>query len=240
MTRRSSYEDKAIAGAVEQQMKRWAVGLEVQSRLGPEQALARLPAEVHPYVAFTRETGAGGTDIALRVAERLGFPSLGRELLDAMAERYSLWRDSLESVDERTFSWVRDVFVPWIDHRVVTQNEYVCHLGQILLIAARSGSAVFVGRAAHMFLPRARGVAVRVVAPSERRLERVMEVHGFDSRAAEVYLARRDEGRQELIRRYFRAEAEDPLLYDVVINSERFDRDEAADFIVALFRRRFG
>jgi hypothetical protein len=59
-------------------------------------------------------------------------------------------------VDETTTSWLLDTFGKWLDRQLVTESEYLTHLGQLVLLAAQSQSAIFVGRGAHFFLPRER------------------------------------------------------------------------------------
>ena len=38
------------------------------------------------YITIEREYGSGGTEIARRVAEEIGIPCYGREILDEVAE----------------------------------------------------------------------------------------------------------------------------------------------------------
>ena len=232
-------ELSAIAPIADRQMKRWAMSLQVAERLVPERMLARLPGEVHPYVAISREAGAGGSGIGRLVAERLGCECLDNQLLTHMAERFGLPEGLLHLMDETTSTWLHETIRLWLDRRAITQDEYVMHLGQLMLLAAREGTAVFVGRGAQFLLPRERGLAVRIIAPFEQRLARTMERRHLDREAAEVYVHDTDQGRGFLVRRHFHEDTRDPRLYDVLVNLEYLDRETAADVIAATFRRRF-
>ena len=233
-------EQRAVGPIAERQVARWTVGLQAEARANPSLAAARLREEVRPYVAISREAGAGGGEIGHLVAERLGCECLDNELLTYMARRYGLQQGLLNLVDERVSGWLYDIVRLWSDPRVITLDEYLMHLGQLAFLAARQGTTVFVGRGVQFLLPRARGFAVRVIAPFEQRLALTMERRTLGREAAAEYVRQTDEGRASLVRRHFHADVVDPALYDLVINLEHLDRPTAATIIADAFRHRFG
>jgi cytidylate kinase len=240
MAKHAPGEVSAIAPIAERQMKRWAMSLRAQERPAPELMLARLAGDVHPYIAISREAGAGGGEIGRLAAERLGCECLDSQLLAHMAERYGLPEGTLRLVDETTSGWLYETFHLWLDRQAITQDEYVMHLGQLLLLAARQGTTVFVGRGAQFLLPRDRGLAVRIIAPFERRVTRTMQRRDLGRDAAAAYVRVTDEGRMSLVRHHFHQNVADPGLYDLLVNLEYLDAATAADVIAGAFRRRFG
>jgi cytidylate kinase len=228
-------EVSAVAPIAERQIRRWAMSLRAEERRVPGQ----LPGAVHPFVAISREAGAGGAEIGRLVAARLGCDCLGNQLLTCMAEQYGLPEGLLHLVDETTSGWLHETVRLWLDRRAITQDEYVMHLGQLLVLATRQGSAVFVGRGAQFLLPRERGLAVRIVAPLERRIARAMERRKLGREAATAHVRDTDEGRMSFVRRHFHADVADPRVYDLVVNLEYLDREAAAEVVAATFRRRF-
>ena len=52
------------------------------------------------YITFSREAGAGGSEIAAMVGRKLGWEVLDKNLLDQVADRFQLSRPMLELVDE--------------------------------------------------------------------------------------------------------------------------------------------
>jgi cytidylate kinase len=239
MTRTTVGELGAIAPIADREVRRWALHLQATARPTPERAVAQLPEEVRPYVALSREAGAGGGELGRSIAERLGSQCLDTQLLTYMAERYGLPEGVLDLVDETASSWLHETFRLWLDRRAITQDEYVMRLGQLALLAARQGTAVFVGRGIQFLLPRARALGVRVIAPLEQRIQRTMERRGLGREAAGQYVRDGDAGRAAFIRRHFHRDATDPHLYDLVVNLESLDRDRAADVVAEAFRRRF-
>jgi len=235
MTKLTSSEGRAIGPVAEEALRRWALALRIQ-----QGTHARMPEEVHPFIAISREPGAGAGDVGRLVAAQLGCECLDNELLVHMAERYDLPVDLVRFVDETTSNLLREILRRWLDARMITQDEYVRRLGEIMLIAARHGPAVFVGRGAQYLLPRERGLAVRILAPLERRIAYTMEHRGIGRAAAEAWLREREQGQSDFIRKHFRRDVTDPRLYDLVINLERVDHQAAADLIAHAFRRASG
>jgi cytidylate kinase len=232
MTKAAHEVTDSIARTAERQMRMWATALEVQQRVDKEHSVEMLPDHIFPYVTISRETGAGGTTVAQQVADRLKVEFLDRELLHYMAESYNLPQDMLEFVDETTFNWVHDLFGHWLSRRVVTQAEYVHRLGYVLLMAARNHSYVVVGRD--------RGVHIRIIAPRAQRIRRMMELLQCDRDHAARRIQETDQQRSEFVKRYFHKDADDPHLYDLVINLGYVETESAVEMTVRCFERRFG
>jgi cytidylate kinase len=195
---------------------------------------------VHPYVAISREYGVDGAETGRRVADALGSECLDSELLTFVAQKYDVPKTVLELVDETTSNWLRDVLQHWLDSRVITQDEYVMRLGEVMLLAARHGPVVFVGRGAQFLLPRDRGLAVRLIAPLDQRIAATMSHDGLDRVAAEARVHHTDQGRADFVRHHFQRDVADPRLYDVIVNLENLSTVAAAQLIVEAHRRRFG
>jgi cytidylate kinase len=239
MSRYSSEVSNSIARIADNRLRRWAAYLDVRERLAHERAVAKPVPTMPPYIAIAREEGAHGEDVARSVAEQLGWRLLDHNLLELVAERYDLPLEALEALDERPSSWMTETFTHWIDHQVVPQLEFITHLGQVVLDAARQSSIVVVGRAAQFFLPRESGLTIRIVAPMSQRIAAVQKARNLDRHEAARWLAHIDSERQSFVERYFHHNIDDPHLYDCVINMEHFDDAEAAEIVVERIHRHF-
>jgi Cytidylate kinase-like family len=239
MSRYSPEVSNSIARIADNRLRRWAASLDVRERLAHERAADRPAPLMPPYIAISREEGAHGEDVARAVAEQMGWRLLDHNLLELVAERYDLPLEALEALDERPSSWMTETFSHWLDHEVVPQLEFITHLGQVVLDAARQSSIVVVGRAAQFFLPRASGLTIRIVAPLAQRIAAVQKARGIDRHEAARWLAHLDSERQAFVERYFHHNINDPHLYDCVINMEHFDAAEAAEIVVDRIRRHF-
>lgn len=229
---------RALSELAERQMRTWALQLQSQQRLAEERAATPVPQLIQPYVAISRETGVDAGELAQAVASQCGWKMLDRELLDYLADHDHLSRIALDFVDERAVSWFHEMFGKWLDEQLVSQAEYVSRLGRIVLLAAQYESTVFVGRGVQFILPRERGLAVRIIAPRKKRVQRVMERRQCSEREARQFAEETDNARAQFIQRYFRHDVADPHLYDLVINLEHLTRNDAVDLIVSECKRR--
>lgn len=231
--------DRPAAWLAEYRMREWTMDLEAHRKRLEQTASVDPSNEINPYIAISREAGAGGGTVARRVGEILGWDVLHRELLDTIADRHNLQRDMLEMIDEKTSNWLVELFGKWLDPSLVTQTEYLAHLGQTILLAAQHASTVFVGRGAQYFLPASRGITVYLVAPLPVRIRHICEYHGWSEAESERYIRETEEGRRHLIERCLHKRMGDPHSYDLVINREHVTVEQAAELIIELFRRRF-
>jgi cytidylate kinase len=222
-------------------MRNWAIGLQTHQRLVEQGAssVATAASPVRPYIAISREAGAGAIEIAELVSARTGWNVLDRELINHLADDNHWSQIAVEWVDERGTSWFHESFGKWVDPDLVSQSEYVSRLTHMAVLAAHNESMIFVGRGVQFILPPEAGLTVRVIAPKPWRIERAMAKYSCGSREAEKIINELDAGRAEFVRRYFRRDVADPHLYDLVINLQHTSRESAAELIVESCRSRF-
>ena len=230
-------QNRGLSALAERQMRNWALDLQTQQRLAEEREHTQVPQLIHPYLAISRETGVAGGELAQSIASKCNWKLLDRELLDYLAEHDHLSRMALDFVDERAASWFHEMFGKWLDEQLVSQAEYVSRLGRLVLLAAQHESTVFVGRGVQFMLPRDRGLAVRIIAPTKQRIQRVMKTRQCNQRDAKKFVEETDDGRAQFVQRYFHRDISDPHLYDLVINLEHMSRDDAIDLIVSEAKR---
>lgn len=236
MTRHIVDDGKVVARAADRQVYRWIREGEVLQRLRNTAEPPQVQECIRPYITLSREVGTLSSQIAQRLGLRLSFQVLDKELLEFMAEKYHLPLHMLEVVDETTANWFHEALAKWLDHRAVTQAEYVGRMGRFILLAAQYGEAIFVGRGAQFLLPEERGLRVRIVGSRESRIDRVMELHSMNRSEATQFVESTDRGRAEFVHRYFGADAADPHLYDLVVNMDHLDPLHAAELITSAFR----
>ena len=230
-------EEPKILAAAERQMQAWVLTQEIEDRAIRSQRHGRPAEGVGLYVALSRETGAGGGQVAQLVGQELGWEVLDQNILDRVAERFRLSRSMLELVDETESNWVYDVLGTWMDRRVIPHDKYVSYLGRVVLAAAERGNVVAVGRGAQFILSREKGLTVRIIAPKKYRIEQIMQREGLNNEDARRFVERTDHGRREFVRRFFHRDVDDPHLYDLVINVERVAPVGAAEQILAALCR---
>jgi cytidylate kinase len=167
-------------------------------------------------LTLAREVGSGDTGFARTLADRLGLKVYDRELLEQEAVRLGVSEAELEKVDERP-SGIFQRFRPGSLH-----HRYCEAMGKLLNDLAARGNVLLVGRGGSRFLRDQPGAFhVRLVAPPEVRLRRVMEYRWLREEPARQLIAASDEQRRRFYEGCFGAEWTNPLEYHVTINSGR-------------------
>ncbi len=230
-------EEPKILAAAERQMQAWVLTAEIEGRAIAEKGPQRLADRLGRYLSISREAGAGGSDIAQLVGQKLGWEVLDKNLVDRVAERFRLSRSMLEQVDETPSSWIWDVLGTWMDQKIITHDKYVARLGRVVLAAVRHGDVVLVGRGAQFLLPREKGVAVRIIAPLKYRIQEIMRREGLNQTNAARVIEETDRGRRDFVLNYFQKEIDDPHLYDLVVNVGRLGPAAAVEQIAAVVSR---
>lgn len=235
-----THEHPKIVAAAERQMQAWSLAKELADRDVAMHGPHRPHAKLGPFITLSREAGSGAEEIAQKVAERLGWQVLDKNLLDQVAERYHLPKPMLELVDETTSNWVYDLLGAWVDRRIIPHEKYLVRLARVILQAARHGNVVFVGRGARFLLPRDAGLGVRIIADIKYRVRHAMADCGLSESDARHHLEQIDRGRREFARHFFHCDPDDVHQYDLVLRVDQLGPDLAAELIVAAHQRLMG
>jgi cytidylate kinase len=166
-----------------------------------------------PIVAMTKEMGSLGTFIALEVSRRLGYEFLRNDIIKAAAREYRELEGRLVGAVEEPPGF--------LERYGPRARRHQAYLQAAVLEAALRERVVLMGRWSTVFLRGVRhALRVRVCAPPEVRAQRVMKRFGIDRADAVRRIATYDEGVRARMRQVFEADWTDPLLYDLVINTE--------------------
>jgi cytidylate kinase len=180
-----------------------------------------------PIIAMTKEMGSLGTFMALELARRLGYEFLRNDIVTAAAREYREREGHLVGAVERA---------PRLLERFGPRGRrHQAYLQAAVLDAALRERVILMGRWSTIFLRNVRhAVRVRVCAPPTVRAERIMKRLGLDRAEAVRRIAAYDEGVRARMRQIFDLDWTDPLLYDLVINSERVTLDSGVGQILGL------
>ncbi|KLU05757.1 pyrimidine-ribonucleotide metabolism [Rhodopirellula islandica] len=190
-----------------------------------------------PFITISREAGAGGSELAGLVAEKLHWDLLDNEIVDFMEQHYGTPRCLIQRVDEKHENWLSEILTSRIGGLGFSESTYTHRVSKLVLLAASHGNVVIVGRGAKYLLPPEQGLSVRVVAPLNSRIQRVMSQHDLSEKEARHWVANKDRQRQNYIRGHFHQDESDPHLYDLVLNVGIVSLEEAAEIVVDSARR---
>jgi cytidylate kinase len=224
-----------ISGHLAERQGLWAEvrrqALEVSDR-EPRQTV------LQPFVALTRQAGSGGGEIAKLLGDELGWKVLDRQALDAIAEECRLDPHMLMLVDETSLSWFGESILSLVHSRLISQDTYVERLVKLVLVSLSERPAIVVGRGSTVFLPRDRGVTVRLVRDEADRVARIMARLGVGESEARSWVNHTDQERRAFVRHHFNHDPDDPVGYDLTINTSRVGLHGAAKIIVQALQAR--
>jgi len=216
---------KKIDARIEHQLQRWEAASQLARPL-PCVAIASLPA-------------AGGEEVGRLVADSLGYGLFGREIVDEIAERRGVRPELMHGLDERVRSLIDRYVASVLGDRPFTERDYLREVVRAVTTLGRRGMAVVVGRGAAFILTAEQALRVLVIAPRAARVERYAKLHHLDHERAESRLEQEDARRVEFWRHHFQARLDDPLAFDLVVNTGTLGIEAAAQTVVDVMHRRF-
>lgn len=200
-------------------------------------------------ITISRQYMAGGSDVAARVAEALGWTVIDDALIDAVAERSGFSPEDVQSLEESVPSFMerfaQSSALSSPENLLSTPNAIdgpatvkLAHVTrEVIEEFGRQDRLVFVGRAAAAVLTSERDVIhVRLVASLEFRVHEAIDRLGLGEQEARSEVEERDRGRERYHKELFGRDWSDPVNYHLVLNTEVLGRAGAAELVVARAR----
>ncbi len=182
-------------------------------------------------ITISREFGSLGLISAQMVADRLSYRLVGRELINQAALRASAPEVALAVIDELNLLGVTPA--------PEAIEDYVQAVKGVVSELADEGKVVIVGRGAQVILrDRPDVVRVLMIAPQPLRIERIAQRQSISLASARAQVEASDRHRRRFLLRYYHVKWEDPLLYDLVINTAWLNADEVAGLICQMVATR--
>jgi cytidylate kinase len=172
-------------------------------------------------ITISRGSLSGGKALAGCLADRLGYPILGREVLLEAAESMG--------VSEEVF---REKFeaAPGLWARLTREREkYTLAVQTSLAEWCTRGDLVYHGLSGQFLLKELPGVLkLRLVAPLDMRIKAFMDTHPLVSHTeAESFIKNVDQERSRWCRLMYAADVTDPSHYDMTVNLKRLSLESA-------------
>ncbi len=197
-------------------------------------------------VTVTRQYGAGGSEVARRVAQRLGWTVVDNEFVSAVAAEAGLPAAEVAAHEERIPSLIvrlgralaasaPEMFVPAPAATAeLEEDRLVAVTERVVRAAAAHGKVVLVGRGAQAILsatPHQDALHVYVTAPREVRIGAVMERLGLPAPDAARTADTTDADRDRYVHRHYGRRRDDPAHFHLVVNTALLGFDGAADVV---------
>jgi cytidylate kinase len=195
---------------------------------------------VLPFITISRQTGAGGITVGRMLEAYLkehdkktecSWTLFDKNLVEKVMEEHHLPEKFSEYMKEDKVSELNEMIdemfnlhpPDWI--LVKKTSETILNLAAI-------GHVILVGRGSNIVTRKlAAGFHVRLVGSYEKRVQHIQAYYGFNRKMSEEFVKKEDEGRRNYLKSYFNVGIDDPLLYDLVVNTDSISYGEAARII---------
>ena len=176
-------------------------------------------------LTVSREFGSGGREIGQAVAGLMNYEYIGKErILSDLKAAGSEWEKWGKDLDEHCPTVWEKYDWSFKGFSALVQSCIINH--------AVRGNTVIMGRGGNFLLKGIRAaLRVRVIAPMENRIERIMVRESVDIETARWLAEKTDKERECFIRSLYGKEWDDPAEYDMVFDTGKQANNEIIQII---------
>ena len=195
-------------------------------------------------VTISRQYGSGGGEVAARLARRLGWSLIDYQIVARVASEAGISEQVAAARDEdasgRLGRVIESLFSQAPEGPVTPDNlptnpaeRYHRVVCRVLDEIVAGGRVVIVGRGAQAeFHERRDMLHVRVVAPLEQRIAYVVQREGLTPANAKARIQNKERSRAHYLEAFYHRRPDDPLLYDLMVNTAVLSLDSTVDLIL--------
>jgi len=191
-------------------------------------------------VTISRQSGSGAHAVAEALARYLQARSPGgsvpwtvydRNLVEQVLDDHQLPTRLARFMPEDRTSEIADVLDELLGLHPSSWT-LVRQTAETILRLAEQGNVILIGRGANLVTSGLDHVLhVRLIGSLERRVEHIRQTRRLRDGAALRSVRHEDRGNRRYLKRYFGRDPDDPLLYHLVVNTDRVPYPEAARMI---------
>ncbi len=204
-------------------------------------------------ITVSRQYGSEGGKIAAQLASRLHWQLTDYEIVVQAARASGMPEEEAIVYDEHAYSFTDRFFLSlqcslgevWPNQYPIPiwplRQERLYHeaLQHVVKKVAQAGEMVIVGHGVQAILANQPSTLhIRVVAPFLQRVQHVMQTEQWTEARSRASVQQKDWRQAHYLRSQHRRNVNDPLLYDLVINSEALDLESQVDLICLALERK--
>ena len=196
-------------------------------------------------ITINRELGSGGRTVGRKLAEKLGVEYFDKAVIKALQERYNLSVEQIEQLKGQETGW-------WAEFKrkmTFSDSEYDLNRTdietedvfraetQVLKALAKDQSCVIAGRtASYVFRDNPNHLSVFIQASMPCRMARVAREQNMSKEEARLTIDKVDKMRENYVREFTGTSRYDTRNYQLVINMDEINEDDAVELILAYIR----
>jgi len=184
-----------------------------------------------PVIALTQGMGSLAQDIAEQLAAELKLATLQHEIAERVAEKMHVSRSLINRL--------RGGKAGTIERLRTDRHAMALYSAEEVLEAAAKGNVVIRGWGATQLLRSVPHVpCIRIMRPFDQRVQWLMnEIDTDDRSVAEAEIQRSDQANASRMHEQFGVEWNQPVLFDMVLNTDRLSVDTCVQMIKTLLAR---
>lgn len=194
-----------------------------------------------PAVTISRQAGARGRSIAKKLKQTLHDQSpndeipwtfLDEDLVEKVLKDHDLPTSLAKFMPDDSVSEIDSIINEilgrhpslWtLFEQTIETMLHLCHTGHCILVG-RGGNKVAEGLT--------NVTRVRFVGSKQRRLLQMIHTHKMSLEEAKAYIRKEDRARQRYMKKHFNCDIDDPLYYDLVINTDLYSDEAVVQMIL--------
>lgn len=187
-------------------------------------------------VTISRDFGSMGKEVAQLLANTLEVRCCDRSILQEVARRAHVDEALVSALDEQA-SKVTDHWWQHLLHRqTLSYEDYYENLVKTVLSISRCGG-VIVGRGANFILGEEKAFRVRITGSETECARRISEREQISLEHSIKRVRDINQERADYIKMLYDADIKDSSSYDLVLNSDRHDRIQMVEMILAAMQQ---
>ena len=201
--------------------------MEMQLREADKKEKLRQKAKVH-VVTVSRDFGSMGKLVAQLLGDRF--------ILQQVAQRANVDEELVRALDEHVSKINGHWWQHFLQKDAFSYEDYYRYLVKTILSISRSGG-VIVGRGANLILSENKAFRVRITGSVEQCAKRVASREQIDREESLKLVRKVNNERAEYIRMLYDTDINDPSAYDLILNSDRYNRVQMVELIMDAMKK---
>lgn len=196
--------------------------------------------QIDKTITISRKIGVGAVEIADLVAKQIGHNVADRQVVELIANDEQLNQKAVRIFDERYPGKLVELQYHLFGDKSFSMDRYTKRLFSAIYAMAETHPTIFVGRGAHLVLPRNRTLSVRIISSPAYRIDRVANLMNVDTKSAEAVPKQHDREQKDFFKKVFNKKDAAAYEFDLVINRDFIAPPQCtAEVILAAYQCKF-
>lgn len=197
---------------------------------------------MYDFITIERRYGSGGHEIAQKLSSRTGYKLYDKNILIETCKRMDVPYNYLYDMDEKAADKmffkapssranVKDISLLPLESQIYLQEK------EIILEAAETPGAIFVGRCASEILEDKNILKVFITADDEYRIKRAIDVEKIPKDQAQETMKKSDKRREKFFTSHSGVSWASDNYFDLIIDSGRLGIESCVDILEILIQK---